>query len=94
MGKKAFLVSLAAALLLGSGCTVIEDGEVGVSKSFGRIDDKPVPQGVALVIPIARQIERWNVKLQERKERAAVPSSEGLIVGLDTSVLYRVLPDR
>jgi len=37
-----------------------------------------------------RQIETWNVKLQELKETANVPSSEGLIVGLDTSLLFRV----
>ncbi len=70
--------------LLGTACVVIEDGEVGVSKRFGSISDELVPQGVALVIPIARQIERWNVKLQELKETAMVPSCEGLIVGLDT----------
>jgi regulator of protease activity HflC (stomatin/prohibitin superfamily) len=75
--------SLLALLALGmSACIVIDDGEVGVSKSFGRISDDPVPQGVALVVPVARQVETWNVKLQEHKERAQVPSSEGLIVGL------------
>ncbi len=78
--------------LLGTACVVIEDGEVGVSKSFGKISDELVPQGVAIVIPVARQIERWNIKLQELKETATVPSSEGLIVGLDTSLLFQVMP--
>ena len=71
-------------------CVVIEDGEVGISKSFGQIADDPVPQGVAFVVPVARQIETWNVKLQELKEQATVPSSEGLIVRLDTSLLYEI----
>jgi regulator of protease activity HflC (stomatin/prohibitin superfamily) len=79
-------------LFLGiSACVVIEDGEVGVTKSFGAISDEPVPQGVALVFPVVRVIETWNVKLQEHKERAQVPSSEGLIVGLDVSLLYQVV---
>jgi len=82
-----------AAALFSTGCVVIEDGEVGVSKSFGKIRDEPVGQGVALQFPIVRQVETWNVKLQERKETADVPSSEGLIVGLDTSLLYQVKPD-
>ncbi len=73
-------------------CVVIEDGEVGVSKSFGSINDEPVQQGVAFVIPVARQIETWNVKLQERKETATVPSSEGMIVKLETSLLFQILP--
>ncbi len=80
--------------LLTSACVIIEDGEVGVSKSFGRIADEPIPQGVAVVVPVVRQVETWNVKLQELKETATVPSSEGLIVGLDTSLLFQVMPDK
>jgi prohibitin 1 len=87
--SRAILLILALALLQ-TACVVIEDGEVGVSKSFGAISDEPVPQGVAFVVPVARQIETWNVKLQELKEGAQVPSSEGLIVGLDTSLLFQV----
>ncbi|MEM7411781.1 MAG: prohibitin family protein [Myxococcota bacterium] len=76
-----------------TGCVVIEDGEVGVQKSFGSIDDEPVGQGIAFQIPVARIVETWNVKLQEIKETAQVPSSEGLIVGLDASLLFQVSPD-
>ncbi len=77
-----------------TGCVVIEDGEVGVSKSFGSISDEPVSQGVALQFPVVRIVETWNVKLQELKETARVPSSEGLIVGLETSLLFQVQPDK
>jgi hypothetical protein len=42
------------------------------------------------VFPVVREVEVWNVKLQEIRERAQVPSSESLIVGLDTSLLYQV----
>ncbi len=79
-----------AVALFASGCVIIEDGEVGVLKAFGSISDDPVLQGVSLVIPVARQIETWNIKLQEVKETAQVPSSEGLIVGLDASLLFKV----
>ena len=75
-------------------CVVIEDGEVGVTKSFGAIRDEPLPAGVAFVAPVVRQVETWNVKLQELKETAQVPSSEGLIVGLETSLLFQVVPER
>ena len=83
---------LALVPLFATACVIIEDGEVGVSKSFGSIGDQPVPQGVTFVIPVVRQVETWNVKLQEFKEQATVPSSEGLIVGLDTSLLFQVEP--
>lgn len=90
-GSTRIAVLLAVAVFAG-GCVIIEDGEVGVLKSFGQISDEPVPQGLAIQVPVVRQIETWNVKLQEIKETAQVPSSEGLIVGLDSSLLYRVKP--
>ena len=80
-------------VLLTTGCVVIEDGEVGVSKSFGEIADEPVGQGIVIQVPVIRTVETWNVKLQTKTETAQVPSSEGLIVGLDTSLQFRVLPD-
>ena len=87
------IVLLALAALL-AGCVVIEDGEVGVSKSFGSISDEPVMQGIALQFPVIRTVTPWNIKLQEIKETAQVPSSEGLIIGLDTSLLFKVIGDQ
>lgn len=89
------LIMLLAAFVLSAatGCTVIEDGEVGVLMSFGEIKNEPLMPGFTLRVPVARSIETWNVKLQEIKETASVPSSEGMVVGLDASLLYRVKPD-
>lgn len=75
-----------------SACVIIEDGQIGVGKSFGSISDQPVSQGVFVQIPIIRTVETWNIKMQEITEKAQVPSSEGLIVGLDTSLLFKVDP--
>ncbi len=87
LGNLAVLLACAALL---SGCIVIEDGEVGVQKSFGTISDEPVGAGVVIQFPVVRTVTPWNVKLQEVKESASMPSSEGLIIGLDTSLLFRV----
>ena len=85
---------IAALTILGAtGCTVIEDGEVGVVMNFGEIQNDPLMPGFTIRIPVARNIETWNIKLQEITESASVPSSEGMVVGLDTSFLYRVKPD-
>jgi len=90
MNRKALWVLALIPMALATGCVVIEDGEVGVSKSFGSISDEPVGQGIVIQVPVVRTVETWNIKLQEIKETAQVPSSEGLIVGLDTSLLFRV----
>ncbi len=94
MRRRTAILALVAWAGTSSACVLIEDGEVGVSKSFGAISDDPVPQGIAFVVPVVRQVETWNVKLQEHKERAQVPSSEGLIVGLDVSLLYQIMPSQ
>jgi len=41
-------VAFLPAVLLVMGWVVVEDGEVGVSKSFGSISDEPVMQSVPL----------------------------------------------
>ncbi len=94
MRRTATLALALVATVVTSGCVVIEDGEVGVSKSFGVISDEPVLQGVVIQVPVVRTVETWNIKLQELKESAQVPSSEGLIVALDTSLLFRVDPEK
>ena len=94
MHRSISLVVVLAAALVATACVVIEDGEVGVSKSFGSISDEPVGQGIVIQVPVIRTVETWNVKLQEAKETATVPSSEGLIVGLDTSLLFQVEPSQ
>lgn len=78
-----------------SGClTQVEDGQVGVKIDFGKIQDQPLYGGWHFFIPAITQIEIWNVKIQELKELAMVPSSEGLISQLDISVLYQVPADK
>lgn len=88
------IIVIALMAFVVSSCRVIEDGEVGITKSFGSISDQPVGQGVAMVFPVMREVEVWNIKLQEIKEQAQVPSSEGLIVGLDTSLLFQIEPEK
>jgi regulator of protease activity HflC (stomatin/prohibitin superfamily) len=90
------LATAMAAIVLtfaGTACTIIEDGEVGVLKTFGSIADEALGRGPNFVFPVVRQIEKWNIKRQDVKETADVPSSEGLIVRLETSLQFRVKPD-
>jgi len=82
------LVMLAAASLL-TGCVVVEDGTVGISKSFGKISEQSLAPGVYASVPLVREVEVWNVKTQRLTSRIDVPSSEGLIVGIETALLFK-----
>lgn len=87
-------LALAAMFVSGCGLAVVEDGEVGVKADFGHISDQPLGPGWHVYMPFFSWIETWNVKTQEIKEVASVPSSEGLISQLDVSVLYNVPSDQ
>ncbi len=95
MKAKSWFWMFAAVLALSaSGCTIVEDGQVGVRKALGKISDEPVGTGVRLNVPYIAATEVWTTKVQELEETADVPSSEGLIVQLDISVLFRVPPEK
>lgn len=87
-------VMVFAVLMSGCGLIGIEDGEGGVKADFGKIADEPVGTGWHFYIPAITWIEKWNVKTQELKETANVPSSEGLISTLDISILFSVPKDK
>ena len=69
---------------------VIEDGTAGVQSNFGKFEEQPLATGWHWYLPGVSWVEVWNVKTQEIKEQAQVPSSEGLISQLDVSVIYNV----
>ena len=71
----------------------VRTGHVGVVTVFGRVTGTTMSEGIHLVNPLAR-VQELDIKTQEAKERAAVPSKEGLIMGLEASVLYHLDPAR
>ncbi len=88
--RMALLGALVAVGASGCGFAVVEDGETGVKADFGKISEQPLATGWHFYMPGISWIEVWNVKTQELKEQANVPSSEGLIAQLDVSVIYNV----
>jgi prohibitin 1 len=66
-------------------------GHVGVKDFFGSVSPAVLQPGVNVVVPLTR-IVRISVQTQEIKEVADVPSKEGLMLSLETSLLFRVDP--
>jgi regulator of protease activity HflC (stomatin/prohibitin superfamily) len=87
------LVAVALAVVAGCGLRTIDTGHIGVTTLFGRLTGEQLPEGLHLVNPLKRVVS-LSIRTQEIKEHADVPSSEGLIIGLDTSLLYRLDPAR
>ena len=72
--------------------TVVPAGHVGVQDFFGRVSDRILAPGINVVVP-GTQVIKFSVQTRELKETAAVPTSEGLIVNLDVSLLFRLRPE-
>lgn len=72
--------------------TVIPAGHVGVIDFFGVVSENTLKSGVNLVNPLARVI-KFSVQTKEHKETMQVLSREGLTIGLEISVLYRLEAD-
>src|SRR5207244_5347031 len=87
------VVGFLVALLLCSSVAKVESGNVGVLTLFGRVTAEVLPEGVYLVYPFKSNNE-MSIRTQEIKESASVPSSEGLVMNLDTSLIYHLNPDK
>jgi regulator of protease activity HflC (stomatin/prohibitin superfamily) len=85
-------VILLVLLLIYLSTTIVPAGHVGVQDFFGRVSDRILAPGINLIVP-GTAVVKFSVQTREMKETAAVPTSEGLIVNLDVSLLFRLQPD-
>ena len=76
-------------ILLWSSVTSVPTGHVGVLTLFGRVTGDVLPEGIHMVNPL-KNVNKLSVQTQSMKESASVPSNEGLIMSLDTSLLFRL----
>ncbi len=72
--------------------TVIPAGHVGVIDFFGTVSDRTLLPGINPVNPLAKVV-KFTWQTHEHKEVMQVLSREGLTIGLEISVLYRMNPD-
>ena len=85
----AFLI----AILLFNCVTRVSTGHVGVLTLFGRVTGEMLPEGMHLINPLKTNNE-MSIQTQSIKESASVPSSEGLVMNLDTSLIYHLDPQK
>jgi len=83
----ALIVVLVLVLLI----AIVPAGHVGIQNTFGSVSSDVIYPGLLVKGPFTAIIS-MNIQTQEVKESASVPTSEGLIVGLETSLLYRINP--
>src|SRR5580693_5239296 len=84
-----FVVGLLLVIFLFSAIARVDSGAVGVLTLFGRVTGESLPEGIHLINPL-KAVQKLSIQTQSVKESANVPSNEGLILALDTSLLFRL----
>jgi prohibitin 1 len=87
------IAALLLVILLFSSVTRVGTGHVGVLTLFGKVTGETLGEGIHLINPLKTNNE-MSIQTQTIKESASVPSSEGLMMSLDTSLIYHLNPDR
>jgi regulator of protease activity HflC (stomatin/prohibitin superfamily) len=87
---KTIFFSLSIAVLLLSSCAIIRPGEVGVKQKLGKLSDKSYMQGAVWYNPFVTKIIITNTQINNIELALSLPSKEGLSVGAQISILYRI----
>jgi prohibitin 1 len=88
IGLAAFLL----VILVFSSVTKVGTGHVGVLTLFGKVTGETLGEGIHFINPLKTNND-MSIQTQTMKESASVPSSEGLMMALDTSLIYHLNPD-
>ncbi len=90
MGRIGTIIGvIAVVVLLFWSVVTVPAGHVAVITLFGSVSEHVLGEGIHLINPLATAHE-MSVQTQELKESTSVPSSEGLMMTLDTSLLLRL----
>jgi regulator of protease activity HflC (stomatin/prohibitin superfamily) len=91
LGRKIGMIfgGLLVVILLFNCVARVPTGHVGVLTLFDKVTGEVIGEGLHFVNPL-KAVKKLSVRTQEQKEAASVPSSEGLIMSLDTSLLFRL----
>ncbi|MCI0350798.1 MAG: prohibitin family protein [Acidobacteriales bacterium] len=92
-GAAALIALVLIAILVFASLTQIDAGHVGVLTLFGKVQPDVLDSGIHFVNPFAVK-HQLSVRTVELKETASVPSSEGLMMGLEASLLFKVNHDK
>jgi regulator of protease activity HflC (stomatin/prohibitin superfamily) len=91
MGQKILVLAVVIiALIFFFSCVIsIPTGNVGVLTLFGKVTGETLGEGIHVINPL-KAVQKLSIQTQSIKESANVPSNEGLILALDTSLLFHL----
>ena len=87
------VASIFLLILIYASVAYVPPGHVGVLTSFGRVTGEVLPEGTHFVSPFKLN-HVLSVRTQSQEEHTSTPSSEGLNLEIDTSLIFHVNPQK
>ncbi len=88
LSNVAYVVCGSILFLVACSCvTFVNSGHVGVVTSFGAVEKEVLSEGVNFIAPW-KNCSNLSIRTSEHKEVANVPTSEGLTIKLEASLIY------
>lgn len=87
------LVASVVLLASVSGCSVVKQGYVGVRRTWGKLDPKPIFPGLVFYESVSTDIISVPVRTTTVTVDITLPSKEGLNIAARIAILYRIRPE-
>lgn len=84
------LYSLLLTLFLFSSCVVVRQDEVAVKRRQGKLIGEPISQTAKIYNPLVARYIKVPTRIVNFRINLEIPSKEGLTIGSEMSILYRV----
>jgi regulator of protease activity HflC (stomatin/prohibitin superfamily) len=88
MNSKVILISLCAVAL--SSCTIVRPGEIGVRQTLGKLSRETQSPGPVWFNPIVSKVVIASTQINDIELSLSLPSKEGLSIGAQISILYKL----
>lgn len=87
---KTRIFALLIILVLLMSCSVVRQGEVGMKRTLGRLNQQVIQPGAIVYNPLVTKIIKMPIRTMNMEITANLPSREGLNVAAVISILYRL----
>ena len=86
------LLILALAAIIFSPFVIVNAGERGVVMQFGKVQDRVLPEGLHLIIPIVNTVKNLSVRVQKQEISAEASSKDLQEVFTDVALNWHIIP--
>jgi prohibitin 1 len=75
-------------------CSVIRQGEIGMKRKIGKLDQTILLPGAVGYNPLITRVIKMPIRTMNMEISTNLPSKEGLNVTAVISILYRIVPEK